>query len=341
MNQRQQNSTNYPTTFFMTDSTDHITGKTGLTPTVTISKNGAGFGAATGEVSEVGNGWYALAGNATDRNTLGDLAINAAAAGADDFDGRYVIVPWNPFDATDLGLTDLHAIFALIADAKINAQIKGWDDINLTTKMKADVNAEADAALTEYGANTTVPDAAGTAAALHATTDGKIDTLLSRISASVATALTKIADAAIAGTETAGSLLRLFYDRVTGAVALDSTVAKEATLNTKIPTALTFTGSDVKATLDGEKVTLSDATEGQIDAIETALLRSLGLALENHVEDDIVRDGNGLKTSSKMYLYDSKAHATTHDKATGLLAKYTMTATYADSKLTLFKVVKD
>ena len=34
---------------------------------------------------------------------------------------------------------------------------------------------------------------------------------------------------------------------------------------------MNFTGTDIKATLDGEKVALSDATEGQIDVIETDL----------------------------------------------------------------------
>lgn len=107
MKQRQQNSTSYPITFLMIDSSDHITGKVGLTPTVTLSKNGAAFGAAAGAVSEIGGGWYALAGNATDLNTLGDLLIHATATGADPVDDRYCIVPWNPFDAVRLGLTAL------------------------------------------------------------------------------------------------------------------------------------------------------------------------------------------------------------------------------------------
>lgn len=79
-------------------------------------------------------------------------------------------------------LADTNELQGLIADSKLPSQVKGWDDINLTTKMKADVNAEADTANVDYGANkiapnTVVPDAAGTAAALHATTDGKIDTI--------------------------------------------------------------------------------------------------------------------------------------------------------------------
>lgn len=91
MRRRAQNSTSHPILFFMADTSDHITGLTGLTPTVTLSKNGASFVAAAGAVSEVGNGWYALAGNATDRSTEGTLVIHAEASGADPFDMDYEI----------------------------------------------------------------------------------------------------------------------------------------------------------------------------------------------------------------------------------------------------------
>lgn len=49
-------------------------GSTGLTPTVTISKNGAAFGALGGTITEVSGNWYKVALNTTDTNTLGDLA---------------------------------------------------------------------------------------------------------------------------------------------------------------------------------------------------------------------------------------------------------------------------
>lgn len=94
---RKQNSTTYPQAFFMADSSDHVTGKVGLSPTVTLSKNSGSFAAASGAVSEIGNGWYSLAGNATDRNTLGEQLLHAEAGGADDFDGQYSIVDFEPF----------------------------------------------------------------------------------------------------------------------------------------------------------------------------------------------------------------------------------------------------
>ncbi len=98
MRQRQQSSTMYPVTFFMADSVDRITGKTGLSPTVTISKNGGAFGAAGGAITEIANGWYRLAGNATDRDTLGELVVHAVATGADPAELIVEVVAQNPFE---------------------------------------------------------------------------------------------------------------------------------------------------------------------------------------------------------------------------------------------------
>jgi hypothetical protein len=71
-------------------------GQTGLTPTVTLSKNGSAYAAPYGTVSEVGNGLYQVAGNATDTNTLGVLALHATA-GSNSVDVLYEIVQgvWN------------------------------------------------------------------------------------------------------------------------------------------------------------------------------------------------------------------------------------------------------
>lgn len=83
----QNGSATSPLPFLMIDVVDHITGKTGLSPTVTISKNSGAFAAPAGAVTEIGNGWYKVAGNATDTNTNGTIALHAEATGADPFDG--------------------------------------------------------------------------------------------------------------------------------------------------------------------------------------------------------------------------------------------------------------
>ena len=81
-----QSSTQSPLLFLMVSSTDHISAVTGITPTVTISKAGGTFASPSGAVSEIANGWYKVAGNATDTGTLGPLALHATGTGADPTD---------------------------------------------------------------------------------------------------------------------------------------------------------------------------------------------------------------------------------------------------------------
>jgi hypothetical protein len=105
----KQSSTARPLLFLMVDSADHLTAKTGLSPTVTISKNGASFASPAGAVTEIGSGWYKVAGNATDTATLGVLALNATATGADPTDSIFEVVAFDPASATNLGLSNLDA----------------------------------------------------------------------------------------------------------------------------------------------------------------------------------------------------------------------------------------
>lgn len=71
---------------FMTDSSDHVTGKASLTLTITASKDGAAFGSITPAVTERGNGWYSLALTTSHTDTLGDLALHVTSTGADPTD---------------------------------------------------------------------------------------------------------------------------------------------------------------------------------------------------------------------------------------------------------------
>lgn len=108
MQKIKQSSATRHTLFLMVDSTDHVTGKTGLTPTVTISKNAAAFASPAGAVTEVSAGWYKLAANATDSNTLGILALHATGTAADPTDLIAAdIVAYDPDDTVRLGLTAL------------------------------------------------------------------------------------------------------------------------------------------------------------------------------------------------------------------------------------------
>ena len=70
------------------------------------------------------------------------------------------------------------------------------------------------------------------------------------------------------------------------------------------------------------------------------MARVLGLVMENLVEEVTSRDSNGNKLTSTIYIYDSAANATTHDKATGLTASYNIAASYTNNLMDLFKSIK-
>lgn len=115
MDTRQLNSTVHPIVWLMVDATNHVEAKLGLIPTVTISKDGAPFTSPVGAVMEIGSGWYKLVGNATDRDTLGELIVHASASGADPSDMRITVVEFDPF-------TDVATIAAQVGPTKIAAE---------------------------------------------------------------------------------------------------------------------------------------------------------------------------------------------------------------------------
>lgn len=103
----QQSTTSYELLFLLVLSSDHISAATGKTPTVTIRKAGGSFGSPAGSVSEIANGWYKVAGNATDTGTLGPLLLHVTEASSDPVDREYNVIAYNPQDTVRLGLTAL------------------------------------------------------------------------------------------------------------------------------------------------------------------------------------------------------------------------------------------
>lgn len=93
----------------MVDSTDHVTGKTGLTLTITASKDGGAFGSIAPTVTERGNGWYNLALTASHTDTLGDLALHITGTAADPTD-MVILVEGGATDA------DISAIPVVVWD---------------------------------------------------------------------------------------------------------------------------------------------------------------------------------------------------------------------------------
>lgn len=186
MKEFQVNSTTYVMQIFMADSADGKTGKTGLTVSAEISKNGGAFAAAAGAVTEIGYGWYALAGNATDRDTLGKLALHATAAGADAFDAEYDIVTHDPYT------------YGGNLDATVTSRMAADDYVDHTAAIAA-VQATADDIETAVGAlvapdNTTIGAIDAAVTALAGVVDG-IDTRVPADPASDTTVLTRMATA--------------------------------------------------------------------------------------------------------------------------------------------------
>lgn len=99
--------TSHPLMFFMESSTGSGLGVTGLSPTVTLSKDGGSFASPSGAVSEIANGWYKVAGNATDEGTDGTLILYATGTAAFPATVRYVVRDTNIYDATRGGMTAL------------------------------------------------------------------------------------------------------------------------------------------------------------------------------------------------------------------------------------------
>ena len=73
-------------TVLMVQSSDHITGLTGATLTITASKAGGAYASITPTVTELSSGNYSLALTTTHTNTLGDLALHITAASGDPVD---------------------------------------------------------------------------------------------------------------------------------------------------------------------------------------------------------------------------------------------------------------
>lgn len=101
-----------PLVFLMISSVDHISPALGLTVTVILSKNGSSFHAAAGAVSEIGNGWYKVAPNLNDFDTVGPLILHASALTADPTDAEHAVVS---------GYVDLSPV----QNCDINGNVKG------------------------------------------------------------------------------------------------------------------------------------------------------------------------------------------------------------------------
>jgi hypothetical protein len=108
----------------MTSSTDHITGATGLSLTITASKNGAAFASISPTVTERGDGWYSLALTTSHTDTLGDFVLHVTASGADPTDVREEVFAALPGDSVTVSslASDVITAASIAADAVTEIQ---------------------------------------------------------------------------------------------------------------------------------------------------------------------------------------------------------------------------
>ncbi len=129
-------------TIFMTDSADHVSGKTALTLTITASKDGAALASITPVVTELANGLYSLALTTTHTNTLGDFAMHITGTGADATDVIMQVVAYAVTDGVRLGLTALPNA-AAEASGGLYTRGTGAGQINQDANGRVDINAKA------------------------------------------------------------------------------------------------------------------------------------------------------------------------------------------------------
>lgn len=215
MRVRKQSTSTYVVPLYMVLSTDHITPATSKTVSVTLSKNGAAFGAAAGAVSELSSGVYTLAGHATDTDTLGPLVVLATASGCDPYLVELTVVAFDPFAATNLGLTNFDAtVSSRLASASYTTpptvtQVRTEMDSNSTKLANLDATVSSRLATTGYTApltGTTTAQAVLDAVAASYNAAGSIGEKINGASApSAATVADAVWDEATSGHATAGS----------------------------------------------------------------------------------------------------------------------------------------
>lgn len=173
------------------DSTDGTTAETGLTianTDIRLSKNGGNLAAKnSGGATHDEAGWYTITLDATDTNTVGRLQLHCKMSGA-----LMVFAEFQVLEET-------------VYDALFASSAAGEFAVKLSTQGKADVNAEADTALSDYDPPTKAELDSGLAALNDPTAAAIADAVL---------------DEALSGHTTAGTLGKAVADIETDAAAI-------------------------------------------------------------------------------------------------------------------------
>lgn len=124
---------------YLVQSADHITGATGRTLTIEISKAGNVFQEAEADFTEVGYGWYDINFTSNDLGALGFLKVHISATGADPVDFELEVVAefvstTNPFTGqvdSYLTIDEGDAFFST------EMEHEAWDTANNDQKNRA------------------------------------------------------------------------------------------------------------------------------------------------------------------------------------------------------------
>jgi len=220
-------STAYTRTFFLVSSTDHLSAKTGASPTVNISKAGGAYAAAGGAVTEIANGWYKVALTTTDTNTLGDLAYHITGTGSDDADFVDQV-----FAKT---VDDLMSTFTLPANfSAFSLDASGRVDVGKVLGT-AQTAGDLKASLNTLQADTDDIQTRLPAALVGGRMDSSVGAMATDVVTSgalAASAVQEIWDAATANLTTVGSIGKRLADDIDATISSRSTYAGADTAGT-------------------------------------------------------------------------------------------------------------
>ena len=200
---------------FLTASSDHVTGLTGATLTITASKNGAAFASITPTVTERGDGWYNLALTSAHTDTLGDLVLHITAASADPIDLREQVFAGLPGESVTVSSIGTDVITSTALASSAVTEIATGVRTELATELgRIDVATSTQLATSGY---TVPPTASANATAVRS----ELTTELGRIDVAVST---RLATAGYTAPPTAGDIADAVWDEaISGHLSAGST----------------------------------------------------------------------------------------------------------------------
>jgi len=266
------------------DSTDGFTAKTALSiaqADIRLTKNGNGFAQTHNSAGAPHdeNGYYGVPLDTTDTDTLGRLKVAIYKTGALPVWQDFVVVAANVFDSLIGGGDVLNSNASKIGgitqtgrDLGTSVLVGDKTGFSLTSGEHTNIASDTQTGLTAQGYTTTRAGYIDVLNTLSATvwnsltatmsTSGSIGKLLKDNVDVLNTLSTTVWNALTSTMATSGSIGKLLKDNIDAAISSRNSTAPDNASISSIKTQtdkLNFTGTDVKATLDSEKVDLVDS----------------------------------------------------------------------------------